>query len=298
MKEIPMGALSDGDRAIAHNRRYISQAMQVPLLAAEHETELARRWRRGDEKALHELVTAHLRLVVAIAGRYRSYGLMLGDLVQEGNVGLMLAAARFDPERQVRFSTYASWWIRSAIQEFILRNWSIVRAGTSAAQKALFFNLRWLKARIERDGEARLDAAAMARIAQALKVSPREVEAMANRLAGLDQSLNEPVGDEGSDQWLDFLADSRANPEEEVMARHDLAVRRAWLAAALRDLTPRERHIVRARVLADDRLTLEELGGELGITKERVRQIEHKAIAKLRATVLRFAAVAPAASAA
>lgn len=283
-----MAMVSDASNPLIRTRRYVGQAMSVPLLTAEREQELARRWRdRGDETALHELVSAYLRLVIATAAKYRGYGLPMGDMVQEGNVGLMQAAARFDPDRNVRFSTYASWWIRSAMQEYVLRNWSIVRAGTSATQKALFFNLRWLQAKIERGGQAQMSPAAKAKVARALKVSTREVDSMAQRLAARDQSLNEVVGEEGSDQWQDFLPDDGPNPEEIVMGRHDFDLRLGWLESALAELSPRERQIVHERLLTDERITLEEIGARLGITKERVRQIEHKAYAKLRAGVLK-----------
>ena len=283
-----MAAATEASNPLIRTRRYVGQAMSVPLLTAEREQELARRWRdRGDEAALHELVSAYLRLVIATAAKYRGYGLPMGDMVQEGNVGLMQAAARFDPDRNVRFSTYASWWIRSAMQEFVLRNWSIVRAGTSATQKALFFNLRWLQAKIERGGQAQMSPAARTKVARALKVSTREVDAMAQRLSARDQSLNEVVGEEGSDQWQDFLPDDGPTPEEIVMGRHDFGLRLGWLESALAELSPRERQIVHERLLTDDRVTLEEIGARLGITKERVRQIEHKAYAKLRAGVLK-----------
>lgn len=290
-----MATVSDASNPLIRTRRYVGQAMSVPLLTAEREQELARRWRdRGDEAALHELVSAYLRLVIATAAKYRGYGLPMGDMVQEGNVGLMQAAARFDPDRNVRFSTYASWWIRSAMQEFVLRNWSIVRAGTSATQKALFFNLRWLQAKIERGGQAQMSPAARAKVARALKVSTREVDTMAQRLAARDQSLNEVVGEDGSDQWQDFLPDDGPNPEEIVMGRHDFGLRLGWLESALAELSPRERQIVHERLLTDERVTLEQIGARLGITKERVRQIEHKAYAKLRAGVLKRSADAEA----
>jgi RNA polymerase sigma-32 factor len=257
-------------------------------LSQEREFELARRWREdGDEKALHELVGAYLRLVVSIAGRFRQYGLPIGDLVQEGNVGLMQAAARFEPSREVRFSTYASWWIRSAMQEFVLRNWSIVRTGTSAAQKALFFNLRWLRAKLEPAGAVALSGPVGDKIAADLKVSTREVSAMAERLAGRDQSLNDPVGFDGTDEWEDFLVDSAPTPEETAIQHRDGEIEHRWLASALDSLTDRERLIIRARRLREEHSTLEELGVRLGITKERVRQLEHRAFRKLQDAVLR-----------
>ncbi|MFC3230790.1 RNA polymerase factor sigma-32 [Marinibaculum pumilum] len=269
------------------NRRFIANAMEQPLLTQDAEYELARRWREEeDDRAMHELVRAYMRLVVATAARFRGYGLPMSDLVQEGNVGLMQAAARFEHDRNVRFSTYASWWIRSAMQEFILRNWSIVRSGTSAGQKALFFNLRWLRARIEKTGGSLTDET-RSQIAQQLNVSTADVERMAQRLSGRDHSLNDPVGEDGSEQWQDFLQDNGPTPEELTIESHDSATRGAWLREAIKDLTDREQMIITERMLQDDRATLEQLGERLGITKERVRQIESKAFEKLKTGVLR-----------
>ena len=273
---------------VERNRSFIAQAMDTPMLEQAEEHALAMRWRHeGDVAALHTLVSAYMRLVISLASRFRQYGLPMSDLVQEGNVGLMQAAARFEPEREVRFSTYASWWIRSAMQEYVLRNWSIVRTGTSASQKALFFNLRWLRAKIEKGAETAAPEEVYERIATDLKVSLTEVKGMAQRLSGRDQSLNQPVGEGGSDEWEAFLADPGPSPEDITIDHHDGEVRGRWLAAALEELNSRERLIVEARLLTDDRVTLEELGSHLGITKERVRQIEHRAFEKLRASVLR-----------
>jgi RNA polymerase sigma-32 factor len=213
----------------------------------------------------------------------------MGDLVQEGNVGLMQAAARFEPERNVRFSTYASWWIRSAMQEFVLRNWSVVRTGTSAAQKSLFFNLRWLRAKID-SGASTLTPEVRDRIARELGVKAKEVTAMADRISARDQSLNVPVGEEGGDEWESFLVDDSESPEEIVLDRMEDHVRSRWLSEALDELTDREQLIIRERRLNEERVTLEQLGERLGITKERVRQIEHKALEKLQAGVLRISA--------
>jgi RNA polymerase sigma-32 factor len=237
--------------------------------------------------ALHTLVRAYTRLVVSTAARFRNYGLPMGDLVQEGNVGLMQAAARFEPERDVRFSTYAGWWIRSAIQDFILRNWSIVRTGTTSAQKALFFNLRRLRARIADASSPTLGVEGRRRIAEELNVTVADVEAMEMRLAGSDQSLNTPIGEAGEDDWQDLLADQRPSPEEVVIAMRDQAIRARWLAEALGELSPREQTIIRERRLAEDGATLEQLGRELGVSKERVRQLEHRALGKLRESMRR-----------
>lgn len=272
------------------NRKYIRAAMRIPLLEREREQDLARRWREGrDEAALHALVTPYLRLVIATATRFRSYGLPIGDLVQEGNVGLMQAAARFEPSRNVRFSTYSTWWIRSSIQEYILRNWSIVRTGTTAAQKSLFFNLRRLRARIIKGGGgALLDNAGRKFVARTLRVPDRDVEAMDMRLLGNDYSLNAPVAEDSDGEWQDLLADERPGPEEIVTDAFDAVTQSTWVRIAVAELSPREQTIIRERRLGDTVKTLETLGGELGISKERVRQIEQGAMEKLRASITRI----------
>lgn len=268
------------------NVTFIRSAMSTPLLTREREQELAQRWRRmEDETALHELVTAYTRLVAGMAVRFRNYGLPVGDLLQEGNLGLLQAAARFEPERGVRFSTYASWWVRSAMQDYILRNWSIVRTGTTSAQKSLFFNLRRLRAKIEGETGAPLSEDGRIRIAADLKVAARDVEAMELRLAASDQSLNAPVGEDGEEDWQDFLADQRPSPEAQVIELRDSRRRNQWLVSALRQLPDRERKIITRRLLQDNPATLEELGRELGVSKERVRQLERRALEKLRASL-------------
>jgi RNA polymerase sigma-32 factor len=270
------------------NISFIKSSMKEPLLLRDHEFDLARRWREAaDTKALHELVRAYTRLVVSTAARFRNYGLPMGDLVQEGNVGLMQAASRFEPDREVRFSTYAAWWIRSAMQDYILRNWSIVRTGTTAAQKSLFFNLRRLRARIEDASGRPLTHEGRLKIASELNVEIGEVEAMETRLGATDQSLNAPISDDGEDDWQDFLSDGRPNPEDVVIGLRDSNTRSRWLAEALRELNPRERTIIAQRRLRDEGATLEELGRTLGVSKERVRQLEHRALLKLRASMQR-----------
>ncbi len=277
---------SDGTETQRANRRLIKQAIETPLLSREREFELARRWRdQGDESALHELILAYTRLAVSLAARYRNYGLPMGDLVQEGAVGLLQAAKRFEPERDIRFSTYATWWIRSAMQDYILRNWSIVRTGTTASQKSLFFNLRRLRASIEGYVDGPLDPEAKEKIARALNVSVAEVGEMEARLQNPDQSLNLAVGEASEDEWQDFLADTRPLPEEVVIGMGDAKARSRWLDAALKELNERERTIIGERRLREETVTLEELGKELGISKERVRQIEHRALEKLRASL-------------
>lgn len=273
------------------NRRFMKQAMTIPLLDEEHEFELARRWKEHqDEGALHELTRAYMRLVISLATRFRNYGLPYGDLIQEGNVGLMQAAARFEPDRGVRFSTYASWWIRAAIQDYILRNWSIVRTGTTAAHKSLFFNLRRLRALIANGTRQNLTEEDRIFIARRLGVGTADVAAIDARLMAGDRSLNATVGDNASaenmTEWQDLLPCVRPLPEDEVMESHDSEQRARWIEGALQSLDKRELTIIRERRLRDDAATLETLGTRLGISKERVRQIEHTALRKLRAALL------------
>jgi len=263
--------------------------MRAPLLSQEHEQNLARRWREAqDERALHELTTAYMRLVISMAARFRNYGLPMADLVQEGNIGLMQAAARFEPEREVRFSTYAAWWIRSSIQDYILRNWSIVRTGTTAAQKSLFFNLRRLRAMIADLGDQALSAENRSFVATKLGVPEADVDAMAARLSQPDRSLNAPLTEGGEADWHALLADDRATPEERVMAARDGETRSSIVREALKVLSPRELTIISERRLVEEEgATLESLGRKLGISKERVRQIEHQALKKLKAALTR-----------
>jgi len=269
-------------------REFIRVSMNAALLSRERELELAYSWRdKRDETALHELVLAYMRLVISTAAKFRNYGLPVADLVQEGTVGLMQAAERFEPEREVRFSTYASWWVRSAMQDFILRNWSVVRTGTTAAQKALFFNFRRLRARIQDGGKGQLDEAGRDHIAKELSVNVNDVVAMEMRLSGSDQSLNARISPNGEDEWQDFLKDETPSPEEVVTLAHDNKTRSIWLAQALAELTDREQVIIKERRLRDDGRTLEELGRKLGISKERVRQIEHRALEKLKTSLLK-----------
>ncbi|MBI1405724.1 MAG: RNA polymerase factor sigma-32 [Caulobacter sp.] len=268
-------------------RRYIRQAMRAPMLEADHEHDLARRWREAaDEAALHELTGAYMRLVISMAKRFRAYGLPMGDLIQEGSVGLMQAAARFEPDRAVRFSTYAGWWVRAAMQDYVLRNWSIVRTGTTAAGKSLFFNLRRLRARLG-DMEGRLTPEARAAIAVELGVDEEDVEAMAGRLAAGDRSLNAPVAAGAEDAYQDFLPDEGPDPEEAAAGNLDGQARESAVRGAMEVLNPRERLIIEARRLTDEPATLEALGERLGVSKERVRQVEQGALEKLRKALLR-----------
>ena len=272
------------------HRRLVRAAMAAPYLERDEERDLAMRWlHERDETALHRLTAAHMRLVIAMAARFRRYGLPQADLIQEGHVGLLEAAARFEPEREVRFSTYASWWIRAAIQDYVLRNWSIVRGGTSSAQKALFFNLRRLRIRLARELDGSPEPEIFAAIADRLGVSVADVETMSARLSGPDVSLNAPLvesGDEGDAERQDFLVSADPGTDETVGARIDAERRRAWLREALGVLDPRELRIVEERRLSENGETLEALGARLGISKERVRQIEARALEKLQAALL------------
>jgi len=270
-------------------RQFIRAAMQAPYLEREEEHDLAVRWHdQHDQGALHRLAASHMRLVIAIAARFRNFGLPSGDLIQEGHVGLLEAAARFEPSREVRFATYATWWIRASIQDYVLRNWSIVRGGTSSSQKALFFNLRRLRARLAQSADPRPRATVFAEIATAIGVSRADVELMDSRLSGPDASLNTPVNDsDSSSDRQDFLVDRVPLPDETVTDSIDGERRRIWLRSALEVLNERELRIVSERRLQDEGTTLEALGESLGISKERVRQIENRALAKLRDALLR-----------
>lgn len=285
---------NDGDK----DTRLASAARRARYLERDEERELTERWHKEkDEQALHQLISSHMRLVIALASRFRNYGLPMSDLVQEGNVGLLEAASRFEPSREVRFSTYAAWWIRAALQDYVLRNWSIVRGGTSSRQKSLFFKLRRLRSRIQARHSDLDPALVSQRIALELGVTAQDVDTMSTRLSGGDISLNVPVGDGASDSVLerqDLLQSEEPQPDELVERHLDGQRRQAWLRLALADLTERELRIVKARRLSEEALTLEELGETLGISKERVRQIENRAVEKLKSAVYRLAEHAPA----
>ena len=271
------------------NLGYIRTAMKAPMLSREEEQALATAWRdKKDERALHKLINAYARLVVAMASKFKNYGLPMGDLIQEGNLGLMHAAGRFEPERDIRFSTYAAWWIRSTMQDYVLRNWSIVRTGTTAAQKSLFFNLRRLRSKIEAASEREgLTSEGRAQIAKELKVNLKDVEDMEGRLSASDHSLNARIGMDGEDEWQSLLSDERPNPEEIVIGMKDAQTRSQWLNEALSELSDRERTIITERHLGHEAVTLEDLGKELGVSKERVRQLEQRAMTKLRQSMTR-----------
>jgi RNA polymerase sigma-32 factor len=283
-------AYADNSDTQKANSEYIRKSMKTPLLEKEHELDLARRWRdHNDEKALHELIVSYTRLVIAVAQKFRYYGLPLNDLIQEGNIGLMTAAQKFDPDRDLRFSTYATWWVKSCIQDYILRNWSIVRTGTTAAHKSLFFNFRRLRAQIESLNEAEgLNDEHRLKIANDLGVRVQDVEHMEGRLSGIDSSLNVTIGEDSDDDWQSLLHSDTPNPEDIVIAMKDADTRSEWLNKALNSLPPRERRIISERHLNDEVVTLESLGQELGISKERVRQLEQRAMKNLKDNILKI----------
>jgi len=270
----------------AGTTRYLEEIRRFPMLEAEEESVLAKRWREhGDADAAHKLVTSHLRLVVKIAVGYRGYGLPLSEVISEGNVGLMQAAKRFDPQKGFRFATYGMWWIKAAIQEYILRSWSLVKMGTTANQKKLFFNLRKAKSKISalEQGDLRPDQVKL--IARRLGVTEQDVIDMNRRLGG-DVSLNAPIRDDGdSGEWQDWLVDEASDQESRLAESEQLENRKKALGEALSMLNKRERRIFEARQLADDPVTLEDLAVEFGISRERVRQIEVRAFQKVQRAV-------------
>lgn len=286
-----MAAIDTADVQRA-NYRFMRGAMREPMLTPEREQELARAWLHArDEGALHSLVSSHFRLVVSQAAQYsRRYGLSFADLMQEGNLGLMQATNRFDPERGVRFSTYAIWWIRAAIQDFVLRNSSVVRIATTTADKRLFFNLRRLRARIASAGGG-IGSAERAEIAMQLGVSQAAVDEMDARLSGPDQSIDVPVEAGDASEWSDMLVDESPSPEAIVADRLEQRAQHRMVVEALARLPAREALIVRRRHLAESPQTLETLGLELGVSKERVRQLEKRALGRLRDMIGKVAAV-------
>jgi RNA polymerase sigma-32 factor len=273
--------------------RYLEEIRQFPMLEPQQEYMLAKSWREhGDRDAAHQLVTSHLRLVARIAMGYRGYGLPIGEVISEGNVGLMQAVKRFDPDKGFRLATYAMWWIRAAIQEYILRSWSLVKMGTTAAQKKLFFNLRKIKGQLKALDEGDLRPDQVKRIATQLGVSEEDVVSMNRRLAG-DSSLNAPVrNDAESGEWQDWLVDESIDQETALAESDERDQRRGMLNEALKMLNPRERRVFEARRLAEDPLTLEELSAEFGVSRERIRQIEVRAFEKVQKAVTKAAAAA------
>jgi RNA polymerase sigma-32 factor len=262
---------------------YVRSVHAFPLLGADAERELFCRWHdHHDISAAHQIASSHLRLVVKVARTYRGYGLPPEDLIGEGHVGMMRAICRFDPTREVRFSTYAVWWIRASIQEYTVHNWSLVRIATTAAQKKLFFNLRRLRRQLQEYDDSTLTPENAGAIADLLKVPEREVVTMNQRLASRDYSLNAPVGEDGDGEWLNWLADDRDDPETTLANHQETAHRRSLLPRALQELTTRERAIVVERRLKETPATLDELSQQFGISRERIRQIEIRALSKLQ----------------
>src|ERR1700728_227919 len=265
--------------------RYLQEIKRFPMLEPQEEFMLAKRGReQGKREAAHKLVPSHLRLVAKIAMGYRGYGLPIGEVISEGNVGLMQAVKRFEPDKGFKLATYAMWWIRASIQEYILRSWSLVKMGTTASQKKLFFNLRKAKSRISALDEGDLREDQVASIAKRLGVAKQEVVDMHRRLGG-DASLNAPRREDGEGEWQDWLVDESASQESVLVDREESDQRLGALKSALRVLNPRERRIFEARRLADDPVTLEELSTEFGVSRERVRQIEVRAFEKVQAAV-------------
>lgn len=266
--------------------RYLQEIRKFPMLEADQEYMLARRWQeREDLEAAHQLVTSHLRLVAKIAMGYRGYGLPLAELISEGNVGMMQAVKRFDPEKGFRLATYAMWWIRAAIQEYILHSWSLVKMGTTAAQKKLFFNLRKLKGQMQAIDDGDLHPEQVSHIATQLSVPEVDVVNMNRRLAGPDHSLNAPLRIDGDGEWQDWLTDDSEDQETRYAEDEELTKRRALLVRAMENLNDREKHILNERRLKEDPTTLEELSQEYGISRERVRQIEVRAFEKLQKAI-------------
>jgi RNA polymerase sigma-32 factor len=264
--------------------RYLSEIRKFPMLPKDEEFMLAKRWQEHqDAEAAHKMVTSHLRLVAKIAMGYRGYGLPIGEVISEGNVGLMQAVKKFDPDKGFRLATYAMWWIRASIQEYILRSWSLVKMGTTAAQKKLFFNLRKAKSEIAALQEGDLRPEQVSVIATKLGVLDEEVVSMNRRLSGGDASLNSPMRADSESEWQDWLVDTDTPSQESVVAdTQEMNLRMSLLEAAMTELSDRERHILTERRLKDEPTTLEELAGEYGVSRERVRQIEVRAFEKLQ----------------
>ena len=266
-------------------QRYLQEIRQFPMLQPEEEFMLAKRWREhNDREAAHKLVTSHLRLVAKIAMGYRGYGLPIGEVISEGNVGLMQAVKRFEPDKGFRLATYAMWWIKASIQEFILRSWSLVKMGTTASQKKLFFNLRKVKGQIQALEEGDLRPEQVAEIARRLGVPSEDVISMNRRLSG-DASLNAPVRVDAEGEWQDWLVDDTDDQEQVLAQGEEASMRHDMLTEAIEKLNDRERRVFEARRLRDDPVTLEDLSQEFGVSRERIRQIEVRAFEKVQKTV-------------
>ena len=268
------------------SKGFVKKAMSLPLLEEDHELDLANKWKDcNDEKALHELIQAHMRLVVSYAIKYKNYGLSMGDLIQEGNIGLMKAAQKFEPNRGFRFSTYASWWIRASIQDFLLKHWSIVRIATTSKQKSLFFSLRRLKQKINGTDSGNIDYNTAENIASDLNISTSAVVNMDSRITQNDSSLNKKISEDGEDEFLSLLEDEDARPDEIIFAKDELNHKKDMVSQAIGSLDDRETQIINERHLSENPKTLEYLGEKLKISKERVRQIEKNAMNKMKAFI-------------
>jgi len=266
------------------DRKFLNDSMKEPMLSRDEEKKLAEAWAfKNDKKAMHQIIKAYSKLVIAFSMKFKNYGLPVNDLVQEGHIGLMQAMAKFEPKRDIRFSTYASWWIRSAIQDYVLKNWSIVRTGTTASQKALFFSLRRLK--LELSKYSKNEEEVRNKVAKKLNIKVTDVENMENRFINEDKSLNARVSDDYNQEFGNFIIDENCLDEGDIVNKLDLARKRSWFKKAMRELGIRESQIIALRHLSDDPLTLEKLGKLFKISKERVRQIENRAIKKLKSLV-------------
>ena len=266
------------------DRKFFNDSMKEPMLSRQEEKKLAEAWVfENDKQAMHKIIKAYSKLVIAFSMKFKNYGLPINDLVQEGHIGLMQAMAKFEPNRDIRFSTYASWWIRSAIQDYVLKNWSIVRTGTTASQKALFFSLRRLK--LELSKYSKNEEEVRNKVAKKLNIKVTDVENMENRFINEDKSLNARVSDDYNQEFGNFIIDENCLDEGDIVNKLDLARKRSWFKKAMRELGIRESQIIALRHLSDDPLTLEKLGKLFKISKERVRQIENRAIKKLTSLV-------------
>ena len=265
---------------------FIKKAMSIPLLEEQREKTLAKKWlKKKDEAALHELIQSHIRLVIAFAVKYKNYGLNLSDLIQEGNIGLMKAAERFETEKEVRFSTYASWWIRASIQDFVLKNWSLVRIATTSKQKSLFFSLRKLKQKIHQTEHGSIDYNTAQGIAHDLSISTADVIKMDARISQNDSSLNHKISEDGENEFLELIEDEDARPDDKIFSKDDDTFKKEVISEALKELDSREVKIIKERHLTDKVKTLDILGQELKISKERVRQIEKNAMIKMKSFI-------------
>ena len=268
------------------SKSFVKKAMSLPLLEEKHELDLANKWKnKNDENALHELIQAHMRLVVSYAVKYKNYGLSLNDLIQEGNIGLMKAAQKFEPDKGFRFSTYASWWIRASIKDFLLKHWSIVRIATTSKQKSLFFSLRRLKQKINGNENGNIDFNTAENIASDLNISTSAVINMDSRITQNDSSLNKKISEDGEDEFLSLLEDENARPDNIIFAKDEIDHKKTMVNNAIDSLDDRETQIINERHLSEDPKTLEYLGKKLKISKERVRQIEKNAMNKMKSYI-------------